>query len=999
MEHKKIHEYFKLGQYEEIAHMADGLNEKQIEDTDIIRKVAESYRRLGKAKESIPWMERLVVLKPESRYLDKIKDLYLIAQVSEEKWQWLLNISKDKNKEVYAIANYYYEKANDTEEKDIKKLLSSVLEVVSYEDEIYFEAARLLDNNYYLNQIISRTHNEVNRKKAESLLGENGLQNENQKQTITKIKRQIPKAIEDFFENIVGMENIKEELGALYNHLKMHEKDTDNIPVPYNFIIAGQKGSGKTTLAYIITDILKELELTKYKDPLEISALSLLEGGEILENASSVVIINNTECLVSDKENNQNWLVFEQLLEEACKKKDRFYLFLGETENMESLINNNPKTKNFATYLKIPVYTGKELHRIGLNMIEKDGYENSPDGKERFYQELRKKSALGDFANGHTVQNVIIEAKKNMAYRKVKEENKYCFEEEDFILQDTREETLEELLAKLKEMTGLASVKKEVEEKIALYMQNEANRKSGIEEEESVTLNTLLLGPPGTGKTTVARLLGKIYAKIGLLPRGDIFIEVTRESLVAGYSGQTALKVDDLVKKAMGGVLFIDEAYNLVNGDHDEFGKEAFNTLLTKAENYRDRLMVIMAGYEEPMHQLISVNEGMARRFPHELHFEKYTEEELFQIMKFMLKKRHYFLHMDAETAVKRLIKGKMCNSNFGNAGEIRNMLEGMIQKLSLRVLQQNIEGSVDRRTIRKVDVDEYVGRSAENEKTLEDYLDELNALTGLENVKKHIMDEIKSAKIAQERARRAGVKYSPGTLHMLLTGNAGTGKTTVARLIGKIYGKAGLIKNPDVFVEIRRESLVAGYMGQTGTKVMREVEKASGGVMFIDEAYNLVNGDHDEFGKDALNTLIAPIENNRDDLMVIMAGYEEEMEDLLNHNQGLRSRLNTKLVLDDYTIEQMVEIFYRKAESEGYRLEEDLQDCVAAYIRKEMKKAYPDFGNARGVRNCYETVVRRMNSRLASYEDTLPSDSHLQQISDEDISIIRREDIEGDNS
>ncbi len=1009
MEYEKIHKYFKKGQYEEIALLATKMDKKQIDDADIIRKIGESYRKLSRTEESIPWMERLVCLKPEPRYMDKLKDLYLKGNAGEEKWHWLSALSKDKNKEVHAMANYYYGKAKGTAEEDLKELLLGVLEVVAYEDEIYFEAAELLDKTYYLNQIILRTHEEENRKKAEQLLGSEEEKSTvtNQAKPLTKISRDVPKSIEDFFEDIVGMKNIKEELGALYNHLKINGKRTDNIPVPYNFIIAGQKGSGKTRIAYIIAEILEKLELSKNEEPLEISALSLLESGEILEDAKSVVIINNAECLwnrmsgaESEKEThqNQNWLVFEQLLEEACEKKDRFYLFLGETEAMDSLIENNPKTKNLVTYLRIPVYTGKELHRIGLQMIEKDGYEISTDGKERFYRELRKKSSLGDFANGHTIQNVIIEAKKNLAYRIAREGGDRCFEEADFIMQDTQEETLEELLYKLNEMTGLSTVKKEVEEKIALYMQNEMNRKAGIEDEEAVTLNTLLLGPPGTGKTTVARLLGKIYAKMGLLPRGDIFIEVTRESLVAGYSGQTALKVEDLVKKAMGGVLFIDEGYNLVNGDHDEFGKEAFNTLLTKAENYRDRLMVIMAGYEEPMRQLILVNEGMARRFPHELHFEKYTEDELLQIMQFMLKKRHYYLHMDAETAVKRLIKGKMCHSNFGNAGEIRNMLEGMIQKLSLRVLHQNIEGSVDRRTIRKIDVEEYVGRSTENEKTLEDYLDELNALTGLDTVKKHIMDEIKSAKIAQERARRAGVKYSPGTLHMLLVGNAGTGKTTVARLIGKIYGKAGLIKNSDVFVEIRRESLVAGYMGQTGTKVMKEVERAGGGVMFIDEAYNLVNGDHDEFGKDALNTLIAPIENNRDDLMVIMAGYEEEMEDLLNHNQGLRSRLNTKLILEDYTMEQMVEIFYRKAESEGYRLEEGLQDCVAEYIRKEMRKACPDFGNARGVRNCYETVVKKMNARLASYEDTLPSDSHLQQISDEDISTIRREDIEGAN-
>jgi len=373
-----------------------------------------------------------------------------------------------------------------------------------------------------------------------------------------------------------------------------------------------------------------------------------------------------------------------------------------------------------------------------------------------------------------------------------------------------------------------------------------------------------------------------------------------------------------------------------------------------------------------------------------------------------MLEKRHYYLHNDAETAVRRLIRSKKSRSNFGNAGEIRNMLEGMIQKLAIRALKQKIEQSSDSRTIRKIDVEEYIGHETENEKTLDDYLDELNNLTGMENVKKHIMDEIKSAKIAQERAKRAGVVYSPGNLHMVLVGNAGTGKTTVARLIGKIYGKAGLIKNEDIFVEIRRETLVAGYMGQTGAKVIKEVERAKGGVMFIDEAYNLVTGNHDEFGKEALNTLLAPIENNRDDMMVIMAGYEKEMDELLNHNQGLRSRLNTKLVLEDYSIDDMVGIFYKRAELEGYRIEDGLEEVVASYIAREKakvdkeasyiegkKKVKSEFGNARGVRNCFEAVVRRMNARLAAGDDVLLSETQLHQLSDDDINIIRREDIE----
>ncbi|MBQ7927071.1 MAG: AAA family ATPase [Lachnospiraceae bacterium] len=1003
-----LNEYYREGSYEKVVALYAGIIPEEISEENVVMKVAESYRRLGRVKEAALWMERLVELRPQRRQLEHLSRLYLKAGASMEQWKKLLTLSVGQSREAEAIARYFYEKQRGAESARLEELAQKMLEeAITYEDAIYFEAANYLDRNYCLQQILAKSRDEENKKKAQQMLR---AADKNTQRTVTaiqevkRVKRKVPEAVEKLFADMIGVEEIKEEIGALYQHLLVNRNRIDRIAVPFNFVISGQVGSGKTKLAYIITELLYQTGISKKREPLEISALSLMESmTEVLEDAPPVVIINHAEYLWSTatqsegggEGKNQIWPILEQLLEDACLGQEHFYLFLGEATAMDSFISNNSKIKNFVTYLKIPVYSGSQLHQIGLQMIEKDDYEISEEGKEQFYQELRKKSVLGDFANGHTILQVLIEAKKNLAYRVAKEGGARCYEDRDFVMQDKQEESLEELREKLNSLIGLDSVKEEVNEKIALFEAREKNRREGSEDEEAVSLNTLLLGPPGTGKTTVARLLGKIYGQIGILPRGDIFVEVTRDGLVAGYSGQTALKVDEVVKKAMGGVLFIDEAYNLVTGDNDEFGKEAFNTLLTRAENYRDRLMVIMAGYEEPMGQLLSVNEGMTRRFPHQFHFADYKEEELMEILYSMLEKRRYYLHTDAEVAVKRLIRSRMSRHNFGNAGEIRNMLEGMLQKLAVRVLNQKIEQSVDRRTIRKTDVEEYIGHETEKEKTLDDYLDELNHLIGMEDVKKHIMDEIKSAKIAQERARRAGVSYSPGSLHMLLVGNAGTGKTTVARLIGKIYGKAGLIKNENVFVEIRRESLVAGYMGQTGGKVRKEVERAKGGIMFIDEAYNLVNGDHDEFGKDALNTLLAPIENNREDLMVIMAGYEEEMEGLLNRNQGLRSRLNTKLTLEDYSMEEMVRIFYKKAELEGYRLDKDLKDCVAAYITREQEKAYPDFGNARGVRNCFEAVVKRMNARLAANGEILLSERKLQQLSDEELSTIRREDIE----
>lgn len=1020
MDESHIKELYQSGAYHEVIESCKNFAPEQTVDTDIIWRVAESFRKTGDIQKNIIWMERLVQLEPKRRYLERLEEGYLQAGATDKQWMQLGVMSEGNAENVFHMAKYQCAKRkHDSYEEQYELAIKAAKS--QYRDELYFELADLckrLDKpqeyKFYLEKIKSSSNDEDAIIRAERLAAENdtvgkddsnkasmGTDKTSSKPAKKKIERIVPESIEPYFANVCGMQNIKEELGALYHCLR--QKKGNTIQVPYNFVIAGQAGSGKSMLANIIAKILYDNDMSDEPEAVEINALSLLEDLSLLQEGT-VTIINNAECLwhmgttATDNggaEGNQIWLALEPLLEQACESRNHFYIFLGETESMESLMRSNTKLKNSVTFLKIPVYSSHELHQIGLKMIREDGYELAKDATERFYQQIRRNSALGDFANGHSIHNLIIEAKKNMGYRVASGGVDGCFEAEDFIMQDDSEETLEQLREKLNSMIGLSRVKEEVEQKISHFEVQENARKAGIIDDEPITLNTLLLGPPGTGKTTVARLLGKIYGQIGILPRGDIFVEVTRESLVAGYVGQTALKVDELVKKAMGGVLFIDEAYNLVTGDHDEFGREAFNTLLTRAENYRDRLMIIMAGYEEPMRQLLTANEGMKRRFPNELHFENYTLEELEQIFDSMLKSRNYYLHTEAKKSVSRLIKSRMGRSDFGNAGDVRNMLDGMIQKLAVRVHQEKMDNIGATRTIRKVDVENYIGHS-EEEKVLEDYLEELDDLIGMEDVKRHIHEEIKASKIAQERARRAGVSYSPGSLHMLLTGNAGTGKTTVARLIGKIYGKAGLIKNEDVFVEIRRESLVAGYMGQTGIKVSQEVERAKGGILFIDEAYNLVNGDHDEFGREALNTLLAPIENNRDDLMVIMAGYEHEMDQLLDNNQGLRSRMNTVLKLEDYGRKQMREIFYQKAKDGGYEIEPGLESVIEDYIMKEKQGAKSDFGNARGVRNCYEKVIKRMNARICAMEADTLTEEDLQRIPDAVLNTIRREDIEG---
>jgi len=256
--------------------------------------------------------------------------------------------------------------------------------------------------------------------------------------------------------------------------------------------------------------------------------------------------------------------------------------------------------------------------------------------------------------------------------------------------------------------------------------------------------------------------------------------------------------------------------------------------------------------------------------------------------------------------------------------------------------------------------------------------------------VKKQIHQRLNVLKMEKMRIDRGLIdKKSTDSLHMVFHGNAGTGKTTIARIVGKIYGKAGLIKNGDNFVEVSRESLVAGYQGQSAIKAMECVDKAVGGVLFIDEAYNLVNGEHDSFGLEVLNTLLAPIENNRENLTVIMAGYKEEMEDLFRHNQGLASRMHTIIEFEDYSMDELVTIFYRMAEAEKYLVKEADREAIREYLWDKRADNVMEFANARGVRNCFEDAKLNQATRLIREEKE-------RELSDEELMQLRVEDITG---
>lgn len=272
-----------------------------------------------------------------------------------------------------------------------------------------------------------------------------------------------------------------------------------------------------------------------------------------------------------------------------------------------------------------------------------------------------------------------------------------------------------------------------------------------------------------------------------------------------------------------------------------------------------------------------------------------------------------------------------------------------------------------------------------EQELRLQALVEELNALVGLESVKEEIRSLINLIKV-QKMRKKMNLPEMDMSYHMVFTGSPGTGKTTVARLVAKIYKELGILSEGNL-VETDRSGLVAGYVGQTAIKVHELVEQAIGGVLFIDEAYALANPDvPNDFGTEAIDTLVKLMEDHRDNLVIIVAGYTEEMQNFLKSNTGLISRFNKFIDFPDYSMEELVEIMDVMAQNVGLLIDEEAREAVLQSLKKKKAEEWQEFGNARGIRNLFEKLVVNQANRLVMLEN--PAKVDLITIKKEDVLV-----------
>ena len=269
------------------------------------------------------------------------------------------------------------------------------------------------------------------------------------------------------------------------------------------------------------------------------------------------------------------------------------------------------------------------------------------------------------------------------------------------------------------------------------------------------------------------------------------------------------------------------------------------------------------------------------------------------------------------------------------------------------------------------------------NTKSFDELSDELNSLIGLENVKKEIEDLVIFNKVQKNR-EKIGLKKTNRTMHMAFLGNPGTGKTTVARIVGNMYRSLGILSKGH-FIEATRTDLIAEYQGQTALKVKRLIQKAKGGVLFIDEAYSITeNEKSDSYGRECLTELTKALEDYRDDLVVIVAGYDDLMKKFFESNPGLKSRFNYFIEFEDYTVNQMFEIFLSYCKNEDYILQESAAERLKKYLDKQSEDSENKNANGRFVRNVFDKIIMNQAKRLSNL--SLPTKENYITIFEENI-------------
>ena len=822
------------------------------------------------------------------------------------------------------------------------------------------------------------------------------------------------RSVEDILRDLdsyIGMDEVKaavkEMAYSVQNAMQRAERGLgEQEKMSMHIILTGNPGTGKTTIARKLGEILAAIGYLDSGHVVEVDRAKMVSQyqGEtpkvvdaLCDKAKGgILFVDEAYTLApvsaSGDRDAQGAQALEKLMKRMEDDRGQFIVIAaGYRTEMENLFRVNPGFRSrFNYFLDIKDYSPAELFEIMQVFAKQKKYIFSPDAQALTQKMIKEMydSRDKDFANGRTMRTLFDQICKKQAQRlqganisAMSNEELMTIVRDDIPYDAPQTVSVDDCLKKLDGLVGLSGVKKEIANLAAFLNLQIARGETNTFQGK----HYVFTGNPGTGKTTVARIMADIFKTLGVVARGQL-VEADRSKLVAGFSGQTAIKTNQLVDQAMGGVLFIDEAYTLKSNDGDSFGAEAIDTLLKRLEDDRGKFICIVAGYTDQMHDFIDTNPGLKSRFTQTIHFDDYTPDELTEIFLHLASGKNFTVDEETKAAIHRMFEQLYLrrDKNFGNAREARRIFNEAVERQSQRLVKQMTSPDFKESDMFALTTADLPLSQGETARPLDVVLNELEEFIGMRSVKDSIRRLAVQSMFMKQRAAMGAGSVQQMSMNFVLTGNPGTGKTSIARKMGEILQAMDILPTSRV-IEASRATLVGKYMGETPKIVNSMCDKAMGGILFIDEAYTLSDGG-DMYGKEAIDTLMKRMEDDRGKFVVIAAGYKDKMEEFMMMNAGLASRFTHKLHIDDYDPDELLAIYKHMAQKEQYQFTPEAELKALDKIYKMVLAKTESWGNAREMRNLLDSTIQHLSERVSA----LPAD----QVTKETYQIILPEDI-----
>lgn len=771
----------------------------------------------------------------------------------------------------------------------------------------------------------------------------------------------------DELMKLIGLKSLKLKVLELYASVRAEQQlpKERRVPQTHNFALLGNPGTGKTTIAKLLGKMLKELGV-RTSDSFEITTgeklarMGASKVSELIDSATGGVLFVDEAYALDPASNADAAAAAMQLLDVAEERRtDLTIILAGYKDDMERKLFdfNDGFDRRFNYQYHFDDFNECELAAIFQAMCTKHNWQpGTLDVVNVAARRVARGRDIKGFGNAGAVRTLF-----ETAYRRAltRDPNAQTLEIIDIVGPRPDRQSVPDLdraLNELDQMIGLAAVKKKIMNLVQLAATNYDRELSG-DNPYPVLLNRVFLGNPGTGKTTVAKIYGRVLKAAGFLSDGAAELKQPSD-FIGSVVGETQKRTSSLIKRCKGKVLIIDEAYAL----NSHYGHEAIDTLVGLVYGAPgENIAVVMIGYEKQMKKMFrEVNEGLTRRFGLDdplapLQFDDFSDADLDRVLLREIRSDGNGLKFEQKsvrTAVIKALGVQRSRPNFGNAGAAVSLVARAKERMVSRDSASKIL------TLADFGLDSVDG-------------DGFGALDGLYRVD-HIKKELSDLKAVIGQCKADGKDPSEHLTNYVFLGKPGTGKTTIARAMASMLHDIGILAT-DTVVCMSGLDLQAECVGQTKTKVNAAMDEAQGGVLFIDEAYSLVGGT--VYAKEAIDQLVERMtsQEHLHKTVVIFAGYKEEMENMLaTANTGLKSRVTGRIEFPDWSAADCVQMVKATAECDGIQVNSSAEDALLEALRTIAER--PGWSNARDCILTTRLLYAARARRLLHSSETAPS-------------------------